>query len=116
MEMVILVIHVILAAAIIGVVLLQPPESGALGGLGGSNPMAGPAGRSQGNLLTRTTAILATAFIITSLVLAILAGHDPEPASILDQADNTPAITEKTAPAEAAPTAPAEAPSVPLTQ
>lgn len=86
MEIVVLVIHIFLAAAIIGVILLQPPESGSLGGLGGSNPMAGVASRGQGNFLTRTTAILAGGFIITSLILAFIAGHKPQTASILDQA------------------------------
>lgn len=86
MELVILVVQIFLALAIIGVVLLQPPESSGLGGLGGSNPMAGVAGRSQGNILTRATAILATLFIITSLTLAIMASHKPKADSILDQA------------------------------
>lgn len=86
MEIVVLVIHIFLAAAIIGVILLQPPESGSLGGLGGANPMAGAASRGQSNFLTRTTAILATGFIITSLILAYIAGHKPQNTSILDQA------------------------------
>ena len=86
MEIVVLVIHIFLAASIIGVILLQPPESGSLGGLGGSNPMAGVSSRGQGNFLTRTTGILATGFIITSLILAFIAGHKPQSASILDRA------------------------------
>lgn len=86
MEIVILVIHVLLALGIIGVVLLQPPESSSLGGLGGANPMAGSGARGQGNVLTRMTAIFATAFIITSLILALMSGHKPKNASILDDA------------------------------
>ena len=92
MELVILVIHIILAVGIIGVILLQPPESSSLGGLGGANPMAGANSRGQGNLLTRTTAILATCFIITSLILATLAGHKPQSQSILDEAESSPAM------------------------
>lgn len=92
MEIVVLVIHIILAASIIGVILLQPPESSSLGGLGGSNPMAGVASRGQGNFLTRATAILATAFIITSLILAIIAGQKPKHASILDHASDNAAV------------------------
>jgi|SRR5690606_11780535 len=111
LEIVILVIHCIIALAIIGVVLLQPPENSSLGGLGGSNPMAGmTGGRGQGNILTRATAILATIFIITSLVLAILAGNKPPEASILDLATTPPvseAVPEK---------APAKAPAVPLSK
>lgn len=109
MEMVILILHILLALAIIGTVLLQPPESSSLGGLGGSNAMAGPS-RGQANLLTRMTAILATAFIITSLTLAILASHRDKGASILDAA-------ESAAPAaEIQKEAPKEAPSVPLSE
>lgn len=93
MELVILVIHIILAFAIIGVVLLQPPESSSLGGLGGSNMMAS-SGRGQSNLLTRMTAIFATAFIITSLILAYLAGHKGTPSSILDEAETSSTTTQ----------------------
>lgn len=98
MELVILVIHIILAASIIGVILLQPPEGSSLGGLGAANPMAGAAGRGQGNLLTRVTAILATLFIVTSLVLAIMAGHKPKQASILDKAAVTDSVKEASEP------------------
>jgi preprotein translocase subunit SecG len=121
MEIVILVIHIILALAIIGVVLLQPPENSSLGGLGGSNPMAAFGSRGQGNLLTRATAILATLFIITSLVLAIMAGHQPQRKSILEAipaaSDSAAASPAQNAPAETAPAAtpvPSETPSVPL--
>lgn len=122
MELVILVIHIFLALAIIGIILIQPPESSGLGGLGGSNPMAGVSGRSQGNILTRATAILAGLFIVTSLTLAILASHKPKTNSILDAAP----VTADAAKEEAAPAAPvaeekkavepvkSEAPSVPL--
>ena len=99
MEIVILVIHVILALSIIGVILLQPPENSSLGGLGGSNQLSAFSGRSQGNILTRTTAILATLFIITSLTLAILAGHKPAPTSVLDAVGSdasAPAMNNKT--------------------
>jgi len=121
MELVILVIHVFLAIAIIGVILLQPPESSSLGGLGGSNPMAGVNSRSQGNLLTRITAILATGFIITSLTLALLSGHKPTSNSILDEAQSSPAMNapktaEPTTPADNAPEKSPEAPSVPLSK
>lgn len=112
---VILVIHVILALALIGSILLQPPENSSLGGLGGSNQMAAFSSRGQGNILTRTTAILAGLFIVTSLTLAILSGNKPTN-SILDEApiigsenENAPAPGD----APAVPTAP-ETPAVPL--
>ncbi|MFN4311248.1 MAG: preprotein translocase subunit SecG [Ferrovibrio sp.] len=99
-----LVVHILLALALIGVILVQRSEGGALGmGGGGGGFMTA---RGQANLLTRTTAILATLFICTSIALAILAGGHSKPRSILDAA---PATT---------PSAPADSqkPAVPLSQ
>jgi preprotein translocase subunit SecG len=85
METVIIVIHLMVVTALVGVVLLQRSEGGALGmGGGGGGLMSS---RGTANVLTRTTAILAAVFFATSLVLAILAGtHTDRPASILDRA------------------------------
>ncbi|MEQ9557034.1 MAG: preprotein translocase subunit SecG [Rhodospirillales bacterium] len=104
MQNVILVIHLLLAIGLVGVVLLQRSEGGGLGIGGGSGGGMGGfmTGRATSDLLTRTTAILATAFMITSLVLAILAAHDRKAAtgSILDQPVQTaPASSEPAAPA-----------------
>ncbi|GLQ07224.1 preprotein translocase subunit SecG [Sneathiella chinensis] len=104
METILLVIHVLIAIFLIGVVLLQRSEGGALG-IGGGGGGGVMTGRGAANLLTRTTAILAAAFMVTSIILAILSGSHSAPTSILD----TPAT--ETAPA--APAAPAE-PSAPL--
>src|SRR3546814_20243683 len=94
MTTVLLVIHILLALALIGVVLLQRSEGGGLGiGGGGGGGMGGfLSGRGTANLLTRTTAILAGAFMIPSMTLPILAGGG-EPASILD---TLPAATPAT--------------------
>lgn len=75
MEQVILVIHVLLAVSMIGFILLQRSEGGGLGMGGGSGAGLGGmmTARGTGNFLTRTTAILATAFFATSLLLAIIA-------------------------------------------
>jgi preprotein translocase subunit SecG len=84
---VILVIHLVLAIALVGVVLLQRSEGGALGmgGGGGGGGMGGfMTGRSTANLLTRTTAVLAALFIVTSLALARLSGTTGAPPSLLD--------------------------------
>ena len=68
---IILTIHLLLAIGLVGVVLLQRSEGGALGiGGGGGGVLSG---RAAGNLLTRTTAILGAAFFLTSLGLAIIA-------------------------------------------
>jgi preprotein translocase subunit SecG len=111
MEVIILVLHILLALSLIGIILLQPPENSSLGGLGGSNAMSGFSARGQGNILTRATAIIAALFIITSLTLAIISGaNKPHKDSILDEAPN---IGSESKAAPAVPAAP-ETPAVPL--
>ena len=87
METIVLVIHLLIALALVGVVLLQRSEGGGLGmGGGGGAGMGGfMTGRATADLLTRTTAILAAAFMGTSLLLAILADSGTQQGSILDQ-------------------------------
>ena len=77
METVILVIHLVVALALIGVVMLQRSEGGALGIGGGGGGSAGNlfTARGVGNALTRTTAWLAVAFFCTSIALTIIATH-----------------------------------------
>lgn len=100
MTTVLLVIHLLIAIALVGVILIQRSEGGALSGLGGG--MSGfMTGRSTANLLTRTTGILAAAFFTTSIILAIMANHRTEKRSILDA--TTPAGQTQTAPAPATP-------------
>jgi preprotein translocase subunit SecG len=84
MQTVLIVIHLLIVLAMIGVVLLQRSEGGALGIGGGGGFMSS---RGTGNLLTRTTAILAACFFATSLVLSILAGwgRGQQPSSIIRQ-------------------------------
>lgn len=95
MQTIVIVIHLLVVLALVGVVLLQRSEGGGLGVGGGSGFMTA---RGAANALTRTTAILATAFFITSLALSLLAryyGNDP-----LDILDRLPAnIPGQTAPA-----------------
>ena len=76
METVILVIHLVVALSLIGVVLLQRSEGGALG-IGGGGGSAGNlfTARGVGNALTRTTAWLALAFFCTSIGLTVIATH-----------------------------------------
>lgn len=77
METVILVIHLVVALALIGVVMLQRSEGGALGIGGGGGGGAGSlfTARGVGNALTRTTAWLAVAFFCTSIALTVIATH-----------------------------------------
>ena len=80
---VIIVIHLILAIALVGTVLLQRSEGGGLGmGGGGGGFMTG---RDTANFLTRSTGILAAGFMSTSLILAIMAGGDRSQTSIMDK-------------------------------
>jgi preprotein translocase subunit SecG len=74
MQTVLLVIHLIIAVALIGVVLLQRSEGGALG-IGGGGGGSLFSARGLGNTLTRTTAILAVIFFLTSIGLTLLARH-----------------------------------------
>jgi preprotein translocase subunit SecG len=74
MQTVLLVIHLIIAVALIGVVLLQRSEGGALG-IGGGGGGSLFSARGVGNTLTRTTAILAVIFFLTSIGLTLLARH-----------------------------------------
>ena len=72
MGTVLLVIHLLVAIFLVAVILLQRSEGGALDGLGGGNGASSfLSARGTGNFLTRTTAILATIFIITSISLSL---------------------------------------------
>ena len=81
METVILVVHLMIVTALVGLVLVQRSEGGALGIGGGGNFMAS---RGSGNVLTRTTTYLALGFFITSIALTLLARANQDPDTILD--------------------------------
>jgi len=101
METVVLVIHLLIALALVGVVLIQRSEGGGLG-LGGGTMGGFMTARGSANLLTRATAILAAAFFCTSLILAILAGGGRGTESIFDQPAATapaPSPAQNTQPA-----------------
>jgi preprotein translocase subunit SecG len=99
MIIVLLAIHILVAIALIGVILLQKSEGGALG-MGGGGMSGFMTGRSTANLLTRATAILAAMFMTTSVLLVVLHNREHAPRSILEQ--RAPATPE----APAAPAAP----------
>jgi len=95
METVILVIHLLLALAIIGLVLMQKSEGGGLGIGGGGGGIGNIATAGQtANALTRATAYCAAAFFVTSLTLAILAGTHGSEKSLLENLDNVPAVVD----------------------
>src|SRR4051794_40742741 len=84
MVIILFIIHVLIAIALIGVVMLQKSEGGALG-MGGGGMSGFMTGRSTANLLTRTTAILGAAFFASSIVLVLLTQTTRAPRSIIDQ-------------------------------
>lgn len=84
MQTILLVIHLIITCAMIGVILIQRSEGGM--GLGGGTMGGLMTTRGSANFLTHTTAILVACFLATSLGLAILASHQSKSTSILDQA------------------------------
>lgn len=95
MESLLLVIHLLIAIAIIAVIMLQPAESG--GFLGNSSMANAMAPRRRGDVLSRLTTTLAGCFFVTSLLLALLASHRPAEKSILDAVtEEKPAVTEST--------------------
>ncbi|MEO9615058.1 MAG: preprotein translocase subunit SecG [Nitratireductor sp.] len=82
METVLIVIHLMVVLALVGLVLMQRSEGGGLGIGGGSGFMTA---RGAANALTRATGILAAAFFATSLTLTVLARYTEQPIDILDR-------------------------------
>ena len=76
---VVIVIHLMLVLALVGVVLLQKSEGGGLV----SSTSGFMSTRGTANMLTRATALLAAGFFVTSLALSWLAGFERKPASII---------------------------------
>ena len=119
MMSVLIVIHLLVVIALVGVVLLQRSEGGALGTGGGGGFMTG---RGQANALSRATAILGALFFASALMMSILAGWSRAPRSIIDEPASSKSSTEKpaepnlldqlkggsTAPAPPAPATPAK--------
>jgi len=102
MTTVLLLLHLFVTLALIAVVLIQRSEGGGLG-IGSSQGMGNfMSGRGTANLLTRTTAILGTAFFALSLSLALLSRGTAVRPSVLDAP-----------PASSQPADPASAPRVP---
>ena len=98
MQHVVIVIHLMLVLALIGVVLLQKSEGGGLG-IGSTGGFM--TSRGTANVLTRATAILAGLFFATSLILSILAGINRKPTSILQGGQSAPTAPGAPAPLDA---------------
>ena len=117
-----LAVHFVLTIAIIGLILLQKHDSdGALGSSGGGAASGMFSVRGQANLLTRSTAVLMTIFVLNCLLMAKIAKHAPAQGSVIDRAAQeqvpvkSPVAPAKTqdvgapvTPAESAPAKPAK--------
>jgi preprotein translocase subunit SecG len=102
METLIIVFHVLAALAIIGLILIQQGKGADMGasfGSGASQTLFGS--RGSGNALTRSTAILATVFFITSLTLSVLAKNNAKNAGAVDLPTAPATQTSAPAPAKA---------------
>ena len=86
MQTVLIVIHLMVVVALVGVVLLLRSEGGGLGIGGGSGFMTA---RGAANALTRATGILAIVFFATSLSLSLIARYGERPIDILDRVPGT---------------------------
>ena len=97
--------HVLIAIIIVVLVLLQKGKGADMGsafGAGASGSLFGAKGSA--NFLSRTTAVLATIFFITSLTLAYLNKGTTISESVLDKIDNS--LTEKVEPSQTQPRIP----------
>lgn len=101
MENVVLIIHLLLALALIGIVLMQRSEGGGLGMGGGGGAISG---RAAATALGKATWFLAAAFIVTSLTLTVIAAEKSAGSSVLDRIGNQPSRKADTPVAPALPT------------
>ena len=92
MENIVLVINIILAIVLIAAILLQKSEGGALG-LGASQDSF-ISSRSASSFLTKATAIIATFFIITSVVLTIMSKEEFSNTSVLEKIEEEKDLSE----------------------
>ncbi|HEY6281649.1 MAG TPA: preprotein translocase subunit SecG [Burkholderiales bacterium] len=108
METLIWIVHVLTALSIIGLVLLQHgkgADAGAAFGSGASGSIFGASGSA--NFMSRTTAVLAAVFFLTSLGLTYFSSHKSENKGVMELRKEVPAAPADKAPADQAPAAPA---------
>ena len=92
MENLVLILNIILAILLVGVILIQRSEGGALGlGISQDNFISS---RSAGSFLTKVTAIIATLFIITSISLTIISKEEISSTSVLEKVEEEKDSTE----------------------
>lgn len=92
MMTVLLIVHLLVSAGLVGVVLMQRSDGGALG-IGGGGAGGMMSSRGAANILTRTTTLLGAAFFANSILLAIVAGVDAQGQSVFDNVqEDIPAL------------------------
>ena len=104
-EILLLFLHVVAAVGVIGLVLLQHgkgADMGAAFGSGSSGSLFGASGSA--NFLSRSTAVLAAVFFLTSMGLTYMMSHKPQEGSVME----TPAKEQPASPPPAAQDKPAE--------
>jgi preprotein translocase subunit SecG len=104
MQLILTVLHLVLALGLIGLVLLQHgkgADAGAAFGSGASSTVFGAQG--SGSFLSRSTAILATLFFVTSIALAYYAARVGEPVGLMEGIDLAVPVAPKQAPESSAP-------------
>lgn len=109
---IVLGVHVLVSALIIGLVLMQHgkgADAGAAFGSGASGTVFGAQGSAS--FLSRATAVLATVFFITSLTLAYLSGHRDGPVELIDRLVENPAVETSQDMPSTAPVVPVQAPA-----
>lgn len=118
MEQLLLIVHVIITIALIIVILLQRSSTDGfgVGGSGSGGLDSVMSGRASANLLTKTTAILATLFIVNSLALAVIASNTDRNASITDDIESPTAIETPSEEEEAPVETPLSTPSLPIAE
>ena len=97
METVLQIVHIFVAIGIVGLVLIQHGKGADAGAAFGAGAAGGASGsvfgaKGSGNFLSRTTAILATIFFLTSLSLAYFTRGTDEPKSLLDTIPETEVV------------------------
>ena len=112
---ILLIVHIIASAGIIGLVLIQHGKGADAGAAFGAGAAGGVSGtvfgaKGSGNFLSRSTAVLATVFFVTSLSLAYLAKNDSAPTSLLENAGQQ--MTEPSVLSSEASEAPQDVPAV----
>ena len=107
-----LVVHLMIATALIGSVLLQRSEGGALGMGGGGGGGGLMSGRGAANVLTRTTSYLAVGFFLTSILLTVVSSNQGITGSVITDEIPVEAPSLSPEPADVIPPQPA-GPSVP---